>query len=158
MDQLTLEEEMRIYTYLSISENDMRLYGFSSEEEKQLFLKLISVKGLGPKTAMNMLSKKGYTEIIKAIENGDVKFLKSVPGVGPKAASQIILDLKGKLVDVSAKDRKEELPQEIQDAAEALKSFGYKQGEIQKAVNIMCESPGLTVQQYIKIGLRALLK
>ena len=56
VDQVHLNEEMRIYTYLSISENDMRLYGFSSQEEKQLFLKLISVKGLGPKTAMAMLA------------------------------------------------------------------------------------------------------
>lgn len=158
VDQVHLNEEIRIYTYLSISENDMRLYGFSSQEEKQLFLKLISVKGLGPKTAMTMLAKKGYAEIVQAIENGDVKFLKAMPGIGPKAASQIILDLKGKLVTVTDTAPKETLPQEIQDAADALKNFGYKQGDIQKAVNIMSESPDLTVQEYIRIGLRALLK
>lgn len=156
-DQVHLEEEVRIYTYLSISENDMRLYGFQDQTEKNLFLRLISVKGLGPKTAMTMLSKKGAKEIIAAIENGDVKFLKGMPGIGPKAASQIVLDLKGKLV-TAEKDKKEELPQEIQDAAAALKNFGYKQAEIQKAVNIMCESPGLTVQAYIRIGLRTLAK
>jgi Holliday junction DNA helicase RuvA len=158
IDQIHREQEIRIFTYLSISENDMRLYGFSSQDEKNLFLKLISVKGLGPKTAMNMLAKKGYREIIAAIENGDVKFLKGVPGIGPKAASQIVLDLKGKLVPVDQKEKAEELPPEIQDAADALKNFGYRQGEIQKAVNIMKESPGKTVQDYIRIGLRALVK
>lgn len=81
-----------------------------------------------------------------------------MPGIGPKAASQIILDLKGKLVTVTDTVPKETLPQEIQDAADALKNFGYKQGDIQKAVNIMSESPDLTVQEYIRIGLRALLK
>ena len=160
IDQIHLNEEVKVYTYLHISENDMRLFGFSSQDEKQLFLRLISVKGLGPKTAMNILSRDKYEKIIAAIEAGDVKYLKSMPGIGPKAASQIVLDLKGKLVPVAPKNNAseaEELPKEMAEAAEGLKNFGYRPNEIEKAVNIMKKSPGLRTEDYLKIGLRALM-
>lgn len=156
-DRVHLNEDIKVFTYLHITENDMRLYGFESQNEKNLFLQLISVKGLGPKTAVNMLSRSQYDKLVTAIEEGDVKYLKTMPGIGAKAASQIVLDLKGKLVTVE-KETKKELPQEIEDAAEALKNFGYRQGEVSQAVNIMSEHPGLTVQEYIRMGLRALMK
>lgn len=153
-------QQIKVYTYLHISENDMRLFGFSSQDEKQLFLRLISVKGLGPKTAMNILSRDKYEKIIAAIEAGDVKYLKSMPGIGPKAASQIVLDLKGKLVPVAPKNNAsaaEELPKKMAEAAEGLKNFGYRPNEIEKAVNIMKKSPGLRTEDYLKIGLRVLM-
>ncbi|MEE8807054.1 MAG: Holliday junction branch migration protein RuvA [Lactimicrobium sp.] len=153
-------QRVKVYTYLHISENDMRLFGFSAQEEKQLFLRLISVKGLGPKTAMNILSRDKYEKTIAAIEEGDVKYLKAMPGIGPKAASQIVLDLKGKLVPVASKNTsssKEELPKEMAEAAEGLKNFGYRPNEIEKAVTIMKKSPGLRTEEYLKIGLRALM-
>lgn len=151
-------DEVRVFTYLHIIENDMRLYGFETSGEKQLFMRLISVKGLGPKTAMGILAKADYDHIIAAIEGDDVKFLKSMPGIGPKAASQIVLDLKGKLVAVEEEKKKKEVPQAVEEAAEGLKNFGYRQSEIAKAVNKMLEQPGLTTQEYLRIGLRALMK
>lgn len=157
-EKVHAEEEICVYTYLHISENDMKLFGFSSMQEKAIFLKLISVKGLGPKTAMNVLHKAGYADLINAIESGDVKFLKSMPGIGPKAASQIVLDLKGHLVPVETKNQKEGLSQEIQDACEALKSFGYRESEISKAVSVMKEKKDLTTQGYLKVGLQYLSK
>ncbi len=158
-DRVHVGEEIKVYTYLHVSENDMKLYGFSSKQEKDLFLRLISVKGLGPKTAMGVLAKTDVGRIIEAVEADDVKFLKSMPGIGPKAASQIVLDLKGKLVQAEKEKKADEkLPLEIEEAAQGLKNFGYKQGEISKAVNKMLASPGLSTSEYIRIGLKALMK
>ncbi|MBE6118824.1 MAG: Holliday junction branch migration protein RuvA [Solobacterium sp.] len=155
-DRIHLNEEVRIYTYMHISENDIGLYGFESSEEKNLFLKLISVKGLGPKTAMNMLAVASTDRLINAVEQGDVAMLKRLPGIGAKTAGQIILDLKGRLVQTDSKA--ETYAQPVQEALEALKNLGYKQGELQIAGKYMSEKPGLSTEEYLKIGLQALVK
>ena len=157
-EKVHVGDTVQIYTYLHITENDMKLYGFETLQEKMIFLKLISVKGLGPKTAMNILHKAGYNDLINAIETGDVKFLKSMPGIGPKAASQIVLDLKGHLIPVESSKETQNLSQEIKDACEALKSFGYRDSEISKAIHIMKDKEGLTTQAYLKLGLQYLSK
>ena len=153
---LRLHQEVQIYTYMHISENDVALYGFESMEERDLFLRLISVKGLGPRTALNMLSKTTAGRLIMTIEQGDVAYLKSMPGIGNKTASQIILDLKGKLVQHQEEDK--QVSDEIRDAIEALKTFGYKQNEINQAVKIIREQPGLTSDAYLKLALQFLAK
>lgn len=157
-DRVTLHQDISVYTYMHISENDVSLFGFESMEEKELFTRLISVKGLGPKTAMNMLTKAGYDEIIAAVETGNVAALKKMPGIGAKSASQIVLDLKGKLVAAPEADKTpaEVYPLEIRDAMEGLKNLGYKQNEINGAARVMNESPGLSTAEYLRIGLRFL--
>lgn len=160
-ENLHLNDEVFIYTYLHITENDMSLFGFESQDEKALFLKLISVKGLGPKTVMGMLSKCGYQSIVSAIESGDVTLLKKMPGIGAKTASQIVLDLKGKLVAVPTSSPKQDTvsyPAEIREALEGLKNLGYKQGELSAVANMMSENPGLTTEKYLKLGLQFLVK
>ena len=160
-ENLHLNDEVFIYTYLHITENDMSLFGFESQDEKALFLKLISVKGLGPKTAMGMRSKCGYQSIVSAIESGDVTLLKKMPGIGAKSASQIVLDLKGKLVAVPTSSPKQDVvsyPAEIREALEGLKNLGYKQGELSAVANMMSENPGLTTEKYLKLGLQFLVK
>ena len=155
-DTLKLNDNVIIYTYMNVTENDVSLFGFESLEEKELFLKLISVKGLGPKTALNMLSRSNYNNLIATIEQGNVDTLKAIPGIGAKTASQIILDLKGKLVATTNNSKK--YSSEINDACEALKNLGYKQGEIASAANIMSERPNLSTEEYVKIGLQHLMK
>ena len=159
-DQVRLQQEISVHTYMHISENDVSLYGFESMEEKDLFMRLISVKGLGPKTAINMLTKAGYEAIIGAVETGNVAALKKMPGIGAKSASQIVLDLKGKLVAAPAAPGKpaENYPPEIRDAMEGLKNLGYKQNEASAAAKVMMESPGLSTAEYLRIGLRFLSK
>lgn len=160
-DTLSLNKEVLIYTYLHIFEGGMHLYGFESQQEKELFLRLISVKGLGPKTAMNMLSKAGYHAIVKAIETQDVAVLKKMPGIGAKSASQIVLDLKGKLVETPVTSKVEtntKYPKEIQDAIEGLKNLGYKQAELSGCIHYMTENPGLRVEEYMSMGLRYMAK
>lgn len=160
-DALSLNAEVVIYTYLHIFEGGMNLYGFSSQREKDLFLRLISVKGLGPKTAMNMLAKAGYEAIIQSIASGDVASLKKMPGIGAKSASQIVLDLQGKLVPAETTSSKQSLskyPKEILDAVEGLKNLGYKQSELSNCIHYMAENPGLSVEQYMSMGLRFMAK
>lgn len=160
-DRVSLNQEIKVYTYLHISENDMRLFGFESQEEKDLFLRLITVKGLGPKTAMNMLSKAGYDSIYGWIEEGNVNALKKMPGIGAKSASQIVLDLKGKLVAPAENSKKDSstavYSKEITDALEGLKNLGYKPGELNGCAEYMNSKPGLKTEEYLRMGLRYLM-
>ena len=93
-----LEEEYKIYIYQVVKEDELSLYGFKEKEEKDLFLKLIEVKGLGPRMAMPMLATGSINGIIDAIERENILYLKKFPKIGDKVARQIILDLKGKLI------------------------------------------------------------
>lgn len=128
-----LYEEVMVHTYLAIRENDVTLYGFFTKDEKELFMKLISVKGIGPKSAVSMLSKGSYEGIIEAIETGNLGYLKKLPGIGPKAAGQIILDLKGHLrVDTSVTVKENPV---FKEAKDALKGFGFKAQEIDNALS-----------------------
>ena len=155
---LRLNSDVSVYTYMHVTENDVSLFGFESQEEKELFLRLISVKGLGPKTAMNMLAHSGYSTVIMAIEEGNVAALKKMPGIGAKSASQIVLDQKGKLVaaPVKASANTPQYPPEIQDALEGLKGLGFKPAELTPAASKMLETPGKTTAEYIRIGLQFL--
>ena len=105
---------------------------------------------------MNMLARSSSARLISSIEQGDVSALKAMPGIGAKTASQIILDLKGKLVQADTKLEKYEQP--VQEALEALKNLGYKPGELQTAGKVMSEKTGLTTEEYLKIGLQALVR
>ncbi len=154
-NELTLNKEKLIYTYQHVREDDISLFGFLSLEEHDFFLKLINVKGVGPKSAMNILSKADYKKIISSIESKDINFLKTMPGVGAKTASQIILDLKGKLISES---NEKSLNNELNDAIEALKNLGYKQGEINSITNTLLEDPNLNSDEYLKLGLKLLMK
>ncbi|MBQ3273118.1 MAG: Holliday junction branch migration protein RuvA [Solobacterium sp.] len=155
-DTVRLNQNISVYTFMHVSENDVGLYGFESQEEEEFFLRLISVKGLGPRTAMNMLSRTNYRNLIASIEQGNVATLKSIPGIGAKTASQIILDLKGKLVQTAPEDQK--YTPAVAEACDALKNLGYKQGEINLAAKVMSEQAGLKTEEYLKIGLQALMK
>ena len=153
---LTLGQNILLFTYQQIREDAHVLFGFVRKEELELFEKLISVKGLGPKTALGILTAASYSQVVNAIEQGEVAFLKKMPGIGAKTASQIILDLKGKLV--SAEDNKPVVNSKIMDAMEALKALGYKNTEIQAISKQMQEQDLATAEAYVKLGLQLLLK
>ena len=148
---LKLNEKVKLYTYMHISENDISLFAFNSVNEQDLFLKLISVKGLGPKTAISMLAKTSVNRLISVIDSGDVTALKTVPGIGNKTASQIILDLKGKIElegDVS--------DDSTADLFEVLQGLGYKTSEINKVIKNV--DPSLNVEMQVKEALKLLLR
>lgn len=124
-------DELFLYTYQHVREDAILLFGFLKEEDYEVFMRLINVKGIGPKTAQTMLSVCSGKEMIEAIENDDIKRLKSLPGIGVKTAGQIVLDLKGKFVSLETSDSATSNPvwSQVQDA---LVSLGYKTNQLTK--------------------------
>lgn len=156
-DDFLRDEYAKVYTYLSVREDDMTLYGFKTKEEKNLFLKIISVSGIGPKTAITMLSVTTPQSFIQAIELGNTGYLKKLPGIGAKSASQIILDLKGKLVVDNNESIKVELNKDLEDTKDALKGLGFKVADIDSVLKIVGQEK-LTSQQYLRKALQLLRK
>lgn len=145
-----IENSYKVYTYTHIREDEFSLYGFKSKEELDLFLKLISVKGLGPKMALPILATGSIEGIIDAIDRENILYLKKFPKIGDKVARQIILDLKGKLAKtVTNNNINEEL-------TEALLALGYKNNDIKKVVASI--DSNLTIENQIKEALKLLLK
>lgn len=152
-----LNADVVLYTYQHVREDAITLFGFTSMEEHDLFLQLISVKGVGPKTALNMLAVCPARNMIAAIESNDVKTLKSLPGIGAKTASQIVLDLKGKLVE-EALDVEVQANEQLLEAIDALKALGYKNAEISSVKKELGLLEGLSVDAYIRKALTILAK
>ena len=155
-DKVKIGESVKVYTYLNVREDAMTLFGFLTKLDLTLFHRLISVKGIGPKGAMNMLSRTTGERVINAIESGDVTYLRTLPGIGPKSASQIVLDLKGKLVD--ADHNKYALPEALLEAISGLRNLGYKQSELNVIEKELSKNPNLSVDEYLKQGLQLLMK
>lgn len=149
-----LNEEYKIYLYQYIREDENSLYGFKTKEEKELFLKLISVKGLGPKMALPMLATGSITMIEEAIETENINYLKKFPKIGDKVARQVILDLKGKLNVINTGLFKRE--DHSNELTEALLGLGYKQADVKKIVGKV--NPELKLEEQIKEALKLLLK
>lgn len=145
-------EEIRIYTHHYVREDLDNLYGFKSLESKELFIKLISVSGIGPKSALSLLASDQINDIILAIEESNVKFLTKFPGIGQKSAQQIILDLKGKLIE----DEDELIPTHKNDTVDALSALGYSNVEIKKVMKKIDQDQ--PVQEMIKQALQLLMK
>ena len=144
--------EYKIYTYHYVREDENSLYGFKSKEEKNLFLKLIEVKGLGCKMALPMFATGSIDGIIDAIEKENVLYLKKFPKIGDKLARQIILDLKGKLVINSDKNIQ---MKDFSELIEILKGLGYKPNDINKILpNIKSDK----IEDQVKEALKLLLK
>lgn len=149
-----LEKEYIIYTYSNIREDEYTLYGFKTKEEKELFLKLISVKGLGPKMALPMLATGSISLLEEAIETENINYLKKFPKIGDKIAKQVVLDLKGKLNVINTGLFKRE--DHSNELSEALLGLGYKQADVKKVVGkVNIELP---LEQQIKEALKLLLK
>lgn len=141
-----------VYTYTHIREDEYSLYGFANQEALKLFLKLISVKGLGPKMALPMLATGSPDGIIDAIDRENILYLKKFPKIGDKVARQIILDLKGKLNgnQISLLDVKND------ELTDALVALGYKQADIKKVIKNINTS--LPIEEQIKEAFKLLLK
>ncbi|MCM1371281.1 MAG: Holliday junction branch migration protein RuvA [Clostridium sp.] len=142
-------EICKIYLYQNVREDELSLYGFKSKEEKNLFLKLINVKGIGCKMALPILAVDNPSIIIDAIEREDISYLKKFPKIGEKVARQIILDLKGKLVS------KYEPNNNFDELISALKALGYKTSDINL---ILPNIKSTVVEEQIKEALKLLLK
>lgn len=147
-----LDCEVKVYLYNQVREDEYSLYGFKSEDERNLFLKLINVKGLGPKMAMPMLATGSIAGIIDAIDRENILYLTKFPKIGEKLARQIILDLKGKLASKTDIN----LSGDFDELVSVLESLGYKNTEIKKVLPKVNASLG--IEDQIKEALKLMLK
>ena len=150
-----MDIDIKVYIYQQIQEDGHFLYGFKSIEEKNLFLKLISVKGLGCKMTLPILAVGSINGIIDAIERENILYLKKFPKIGDKLAKQIILDLKGKLEynGVGVSDNNLDNENELR---EVLIGLGYKDKEIKPV--LMKVNQSLSIEEQVKEALKLLLK
>lgn len=144
------DEVYKVYLYSHIREDEYTLYGFKSKEERDLFLKLINVKGLGPKIALPILATGSINAVVDAIDRENILYLTKFPKVGEKLARQIILDLKGKLVS-------DDKPVEVNDELiQALLSLGYKMPDIKRVIKDVDKTTN--IENQIKEALKLLLR
>jgi len=149
-------ETVSLHTYLSISENNHSLFAFSTIDEKSLFGLLISVNGIGPKTAMPILSSSRIGDIKDRIASGDAKMLSSLPGIGPKTANRIIVELKDKITDFSPIQSAQLSDQSIvDDTLKALNLLGYKGMQVKREIElILSDNKDIAIEELIKETLK----
>lgn len=147
--------EYKVFVYQQVKEDEESLFGFRTREEKELFLKLISVKGLGCKMAMPILAVGSIDGIMDAIERENILYLKKFPKIGDKLAKQMILDLKGKLefIGVGISDDVDKSDEELRDV---LVGLGYKLKEINAVIPKIDNN--LSIELKIKESLKLLLR
>jgi len=153
--KLTVGQSLKLYTYTYVREDALDLFGFSEIEDLDLFDDLISVSGIGPKTALNIFSFGERRDIVEAIIKGNVSFFTAVPRLGTKNAQKIIIELKNKMGNTSQLDLSGKDFEENNDVIEALKSFGFSVAESQKALREI-KDQNLSVDAKIKFALKNL--
>ena len=158
-----LHQEAKVYVHQVVREDAELLYGFATEEEKQLFLSLISVSGIGPVSALAIIAADDNAGLVQAIEQKNITYLTKFPKIGKKTAQQMVLDLEGKVAVAG-----DELPakaavqasnknQELEEAMEAMLALGYKTAELKK-IKKFFEGTTDTAENYIKSALKMLVK
>ena len=152
-----INQNIKILIYFSVSENNHSLFGFYENNEKELFMLLIGISGIGPKTAINMLSAVPVEEFKNRLIAGEVKMLTMLPGIGPKTARRIIVELKDKFVELSSEDLPIESENNNIDAYYALKNLGYQASKIKVVINeILGKNSNLKTEEIIKESLKLL--
>ncbi|MBT4120432.1 MAG: Holliday junction branch migration protein RuvA [Candidatus Magasanikbacteria bacterium] len=149
---LEVGNEVGLHTYLRVSENAMDLYGFETLEEKDFFELLISVNGIGPKSALNILGLGSLDEIQNAISNSDVDYLTKVSGVGKRTAERLTVELKSK-VEVQKSKVVEKAGSVMGDAIDGLVSLGYSKEEARQVVKDL-DVEGKTGEQLLREALK----
>lgn len=160
-DRLPLEgENCRIHIYHHITENDQKLFGFSSDDEREMFIRLLTISGIGPKLAISALSGLPVRELKSALVNGDVKRISSISGIGKKTAERIIIELRDKFSKTEQFEALDEAGNEagdgrLRDAALALTALGHKTEDAQKMVKGIAKklTPEMTVEDLIRLAL-----
>lgn len=151
-------EIIKVYTYLKVKEDEMSLYGFNTNEELRMFELLLTVSGVGAKSAISILSNISPSSFALAVISDDISKLKSLPGIGPKGAQRIILELKDKLNKEETEQNKLDIEQKVKEnekvleAISALQVLGYTRKEIEKALEKV-DKETLSVEEIIKKGL-----
>ncbi|SDK38561.1 Holliday junction branch migration protein RuvA [Alkalibacterium thalassium] len=164
-----MSQETLIYIYQDVKQDSMQLFGFKTMQEKNLFLKLINVSGIGPKSALAILANDNHQGFVQAIEDNNVTFLTKFPGVGKKTAQQIVLDLKGKLSEFEGTDGNglegpqvfdmpERSNQSFEEAIEALLALGYTKKDVARVRKQFDDQKKQSTDAYIREALSYLMK
>ena len=159
--QDSLKKQIKVLVQQVVREDSITLYGFISSEERELFQRLISVSGIGPKSAMSILANDDTEGCVNAVESGNVTYLTKFPGVGKKTAQQIILDLKGKFEAVPEETTKAVVSTNqatLEEAKEALLGLGYSAKEITKIWKSLEAAAPSTTQEALKVAFKLLMK
>ena len=152
-----IDKNVFLDTYYNVSENSHDLYGFSDFLEKDLFIMLISVSGIGPKTAISLLSAVRPDDFKNRLVAGEVKMLTDLPGIGPKTAKRIIIELKDKFIKTNKDDLPIEDGDDNTDAYHALISLGFRSSNVRAIINkIVKNNPQINTEDIIKESLKKL--
>ncbi|MDH7512727.1 MAG: Holliday junction branch migration protein RuvA [Clostridiales bacterium] len=149
--------ELHIYTHLT--DNALALFGFSTHEEKDLFLKLINISGIGPRLALNVLSGIGPAELEEAVQRSDIARITMIPGIGKKTAMRIALELQEKLVR-KGKPVLPRIPKEREDLISALMNLGFRRKEVEEVVDqtIRTLTPEAGFEKLLRESLKRMAK
>lgn len=159
-------QEIKIYTHMHVREDDVSLFGFLSKEEKEAFELLIGVNGIGPKVGLSVLSTLSVYELKMAVISEDVKTISKTPGLGPKGAKKLILELKDKLsfeeleedgVGAEIFDTSADSSDSVMITIEGLVSLGYSKSEAVIAVNKVEDAKDLTPEELLKKALKNIM-
>ena len=156
-------EEVTLYIHTHVREDSLALFGFLTEAEKELFLLLLGISGIGPKLALAVLSGFSVPDIVRAINTSDDSRLCSVPGIGKKTAARIVLELKDRIKllapPASFQEQDTDASGDMEDAISALVNLGYKKQFVDEALGkIRSNRPGLSLEELIREGLSVLVK
>ncbi len=153
--------EVSLYTMLVVREEDLQLYGFATEDERKLFKLLTSVSGIGPRTALSLLSSANVADVFGFIANSNLQALMSIPGIGKKTAERVVLELRDKILKLDvglvhdALEGKEEIRS---DAVDALLALGYSRIQSERAIREALKgdlSAAKSVEELVRAALKA---
>lgn len=152
--QVLLGQKMKVWIYSHVREDAFQLFGFLTRPEKDFFIQLLKVNGVGPKSALSVLSGARLAQIQDWIEASDAKALSSLPKVGKKTAEQIILTLQGKLVRVDPKSKGLKLTETHRQISSALTNLGFKNLNVDQFVATLAHT--ITIEDGVREGLKKL--
>lgn len=157
-----INEEVKLYTYTCVREDLFHLYGFLTRDDLEIFKKLITVNGIGPKGGLAILSVMSADDLRFAIIAGDAAAIAKAPGIGKKTAERVILDLKDKVSiedtfvsrEIADQTEKSVDKQAKNEAVEALTALGYSASDAMRAVNMVSFEEGMSVESILKLALK----
>ena len=156
------KEEVTLHIHTNVREDAIQLYGFLSIEERDFFVTLLTISGIGPKMGLNIMSGSSLSDLTETVEQGDVKRLSTIPGVGKKTAARIVLELKEKLLPLSSSATNENAgfgSRVEADALSALINLGYTRVQSQDAINKAGKaSKNISLEEIIREALKNLAK
>lgn len=159
-----IDSDIKVFTYTNVKEDELSLYGFLTREDREMFLKLLTVNGVGPKGALNIISTLGFSTLIKAISNEDSKLISSVQGIGSKTASKICIELGDKVRKMNFEGkidiikRNNDISSEVNalkdEAVEAMIKLGFKENKAREMISSLSLDGSETAGDIVRLALK----